>query len=96
VTSDERTAARARCEAAAPAEVEWDGDETGIYDDTGRKIIMAMFDDDSTPVELVRATCSFFAHARCDLPRALTEIDRLEALLRRHGIDPTETPTQET
>jgi hypothetical protein len=34
----------------------------------------------------------FLVIAHDDLPAALLEIDRLEALLRRHGIDPTERP----
>jgi hypothetical protein len=100
MTPEQRAAARKRCEAAT--EPPWlVGVASKVlhygccpYDGHCRNIYAVDADgeyagDITSPCAgLSHPNATFAAHARTDLPAALSEIDRLEALLRQHGIDP--------
>jgi hypothetical protein len=116
VTTEQRAAVRARCDAATPGPWAWveEGGNVSSPDDDGAievgllvstSLPQYQFDDHDRPfvfswtwvldakarsdtIGVKMPDACFIAHARTDLPAALDEIDRLEALLRAHGIDP--------
>jgi hypothetical protein len=85
MTAQERAAARERCDAATAGP--WFGShDQRVLTGEGVEVIAAPYDGG---LDATEEDFSFTVHARTDLPAALDEIDRLEAILRRHGIDPT-------
>lgn len=78
MTSEERQAARARCEAATSGKWEVGPDSE---DPRSRVIHMGIRSIVSEGQILHVEDAEFIAHARTDLPKALDEIDRLEACL---------------
>jgi hypothetical protein len=102
MTAEERAAAKARC-AAADSEEEYSkgvveltwtpyrhyqslGWAAGVWFSDG-DMCAAVFNNMGMGMD-GNAWAEFFAHARADLPRALAELDRLEAILIGAGIDP--------
>jgi hypothetical protein len=104
MTKEQRAAARARCAAATPGP--W---KRGLDSFVGIRINNRAYGGRGIPVlfrcqcehdfgamlpkQQREANIAFVAHARTDLPAALDEIGRLEALLLSHGIDPAAAAT---
>jgi hypothetical protein len=99
VTKEERAAARARCEAATEGpweqthSVSREGPGCLVHHQakTGAPWTICQWtvcQCINTPKNNAVRDATFVAHARADLPAALDEIDRLEALLRKWDIDP--------
>ncbi len=93
MTPEERQAARARCETATPGRWQaklgraqeeyfsrfWRIEPQPSEPGTCVSLVFASEPEDDDPAD--RQDAEFIAQARTDLPRALDEIDRLEACL---------------
>lgn len=97
MTPEQRTAARDRCEAATPKPwraAEYKGYVIPSHAEPYKVAQLGGTLDN--PGQIARTDehlphdVDFIAHARTDLPAALDEIDHLEWLLWRHGINPRE------
>jgi ABC-type phosphate/phosphonate transport system substrate-binding protein len=94
MTRDERAAARKRCEGKSLRAIAYSAYREGAGLAAAAKLmkttqararqIFDRFKQEGSP----SLTTDLFRHARTDLPAALDELDRLEALLRSRGIDP--------
>lgn len=90
MTDEQLAEIRARCEAATPGP--WRSLVEGRDFDSGSSFIdTPLADERGQGIEVSGATDAdqdFMAAARQDVPDLLSEVDRLRALLRKHGVQP--------